>query len=158
MGHTPILSVLLRPPVHDWYCIEFTAWALHPYSRYYSVYLFMTRTTSSLLHGSCSHTPSTTLSNSSRLVIQRVYYMGLALIFLILLCLLVNDVEFTTRALLSYSHYYSVYWSTTGITSSLLHGPCSHTPITTPSSISRLVLGRVYVTGLAARVSVLLRL
>jgi hypothetical protein len=53
MGLAPILPVLLRLLVHDWYYVEFTAWA-------------------------CSHTSSTTLSTGSRLVLRRVYCMGLA--------------------------------------------------------------------------------
>jgi hypothetical protein len=50
-GLTPILLVLLRLLVQDWYYVEFTAWA-------------------------CSHSPSTTPSTSSRLVLHGVYCMG----------------------------------------------------------------------------------
>jgi hypothetical protein len=73
----PILPVLLCLLVHDWYYIEFTAWALFPYFQYYSVYWFTTCTTSSLLHGPCSHAFSTTSSTGSQLVWCRVYCMGL---------------------------------------------------------------------------------
>jgi hypothetical protein len=39
MGIAPILPILLHLLVHDWYCVEFTAWALLPYFQYYSIYL-----------------------------------------------------------------------------------------------------------------------
>jgi hypothetical protein len=45
MSLAPILSVLLRLLVHDSYYVEFTAWALLPYSQYYSLYWFMIGTT-----------------------------------------------------------------------------------------------------------------
>jgi hypothetical protein len=109
--------------------VEFTAWALLPYFQYYSVYWFMTGTTSSLLHGPCSHTFCTTPSIGSRLVLCRVYYVSLAPIHPLLLRLLVHDwyyIEFTAWVLLPYTQYYSIYWFMTGTTSSLLHGPCSH--------------------------------
>jgi hypothetical protein len=38
----------------------------------------MTGTTLSLLHGPCPHTPSTTPSTGSHLVLCQAYYMGLA--------------------------------------------------------------------------------
>jgi hypothetical protein len=37
-GLAPILPVLLRLLVHDWYYVEFTARASLPYCQYYSVY------------------------------------------------------------------------------------------------------------------------
>jgi hypothetical protein len=98
MGLVPILAVLLRLLVHDKCYVEFTTWALPPYSPYYSSYWFTTGTTTSLLHGPCPHTPSTTPSTGSRLVLQQVYCMGLAPILQVLLRLLVHDwyyVEFT---------------------------------------------------------------
>jgi hypothetical protein len=70
MGLAPILPVLLRLLVHDSYYVEFTVWASLLYSQYYSVYWFTTSTTSSLLHGSCSYTPSTTPSIGSPLVLR----------------------------------------------------------------------------------------
>jgi hypothetical protein len=42
MGLAPILIVLLRLLVHDWYYVKFTAWALLPYFQYNSVYWFTT--------------------------------------------------------------------------------------------------------------------
>jgi hypothetical protein len=50
MGIAPILLVLLHLLAYDWYYIKFTAWALLPYSDYYSVYWLTTGNTSSLLH------------------------------------------------------------------------------------------------------------
>jgi hypothetical protein len=73
MGFAPILPVLLRLLVHDWYYVEFTKWALLP-------------------------TPSTTPYTGSRLVLHQVYCMDLAPILPVLLRLLVHGwyyVEFT---------------------------------------------------------------
>jgi hypothetical protein len=161
MGLTPILSVLLRILVHDWYSVEFTAWASLLYFQHYSVYWFTTGTTWSLLHGPHSHTSSTTPSTGSRLILRRVYCMGLAPILSVLLSLLVHDwyyIEFTAWASLLYFQHYSVYWFTTGTTWSFLHGPHSHTSSTTPSTGSRLILRRVYCMGLAPILPVLLHL
>jgi hypothetical protein len=72
MGHAPILPILLCLLVHDWYYVEFTAWASLPYFQYYSIYWLMTGTTWSLLHGHYSHTASTTPSTGSRLVLRGV--------------------------------------------------------------------------------------
>jgi hypothetical protein len=105
MGLAPILLVLLRLLVHHWYYVEFTTWALLPYSQYYSVYWFTTSTTLSLLHGHCSHTASNTLFTDSRLVLRGVYCMGLSPILLVLLHLLVHNwyyVQFTMRDSLPY--------------------------------------------------------
>jgi hypothetical protein len=44
MDIAPILLVVLHLLVHDWYYIEFTAWASLPYFQYYFVYWFMTGT------------------------------------------------------------------------------------------------------------------
>jgi hypothetical protein len=71
-----------------------------------SVYWFSTGTTLSLLYGACSHTFSTTPSTGFRLVLHRVYCMGLTPILPVLLHLLVFDwyfVEFPAWALLPYS-------------------------------------------------------
>jgi hypothetical protein len=57
-----------------------------------------------------------------------------------------------------YSQYYSVNWLTTGTASSLLHGHCSHTPNTTPSTGLRLVLRRLYCMGFAPILPVQLHL
>jgi hypothetical protein len=141
--------------------VEFTSWASFPYSQYYSVYWFMISATSSLLHGPCPHTPHTTPATGSRLVLPRVYCMGLAPILPVLLRLLVHDWyynKFTAWALPPYSKSYSVYWFMTGTTLSLLHEPCSHTPSTTPPTDLRLVLHGVYSTSLAPILPVLLRL
>jgi hypothetical protein len=37
MGLAPILPLVIRLLVHDWYYVEFTTWALLPYFQYYSV-------------------------------------------------------------------------------------------------------------------------
>jgi hypothetical protein len=87
--------------------------------------------------------------------------MALAHILTLLLCLLVHDsyyMEFTAWALLPYFQYYSVYWFMTGTTLSLLHGPCSRTSSTIPSTGSKLVLHGVYYMGLAPILPLLLRL
>jgi hypothetical protein len=112
MGLAPILPVLLRLLVHDWYYVEFTAWASLPYFQYYSVYWFTTGTTWSLLHGPHSHTSSTTPSTGSPLVLRGVYCMGLAPILPVLFHLLVHDwyyVQFIAMASLSHFQYYFVY-------------------------------------------------
>jgi hypothetical protein len=130
MGLAPILPVLLRLLVYDWYYMEFTAWAMLPYLQYYSFYWFTTGTAWSLLHGPHSHTSSTSLSTGLRLVLRGVYCMGLTPVPPVLLHLLVYVwyyVEFTAWASLPYLKYNSVYWFTTGIHASLLKGPCSHT-------------------------------
>jgi hypothetical protein len=129
------LLVLLCLLIHDWYYVEFTAWASLLYCQYYSVYWLTIGTTWSLLKGHRSHTASTTLSTSSRLVLRRVYCIGLAPILPVLLHLLVPDwyyIEFTAWTSLLYCQSYSVYWLMTGTTWSLLHGPRSHTSSTTP--------------------------
>jgi hypothetical protein len=76
MGIAPVLPVLLRLPVNDWFYVEFTAWASLPYFQYYSVYWFTTGTTRSLLQGHRSHTASTTPFTGLRLVLHVVYCMG----------------------------------------------------------------------------------
>jgi hypothetical protein len=111
MGLAPILPVLLRLLVYDWYYMEFTAWAMLPYLQYYSFYWFTTGTAWSLLHGPHSHTSSTSLSTGLRLVLRGVYCMGLTPVPPVLLHLLV------------YVWYYVEF----GIHASLLKGPCSHT-------------------------------
>jgi hypothetical protein len=136
MGFAPILPVLLRLLVHDWYYVEFTKWALLP-------------------------TPSTTPYTGSRLVLRRVYYMGFAPILPVLLHLLIHDcyyIKFTAWTSLPYFQYYSVYWFMAGTTSSLLLRPRSHNSSTTPSTGSRLVLHRVCCKGLATIVPLLLHL
>jgi hypothetical protein len=45
MGLAPILLVLLRLLVYDWYYVEFTEEALLFYFQYYSIYWFTTSTT-----------------------------------------------------------------------------------------------------------------
>jgi hypothetical protein len=74
---------------------------------------------------------------SLRLILHGVYCMGLAPILPLQLRLLVHDwyyMKFTAWASLPYFQYYSIYWFTTGTTSSLLHRHSSHTSNTTPSS------------------------
>jgi hypothetical protein len=113
MDLAPILPLLLRLLVHDWYNLEFTAWSSHPYFHYYSVYSFTTSSMWSLLHGHGSHTSSSTPSNwfttgttwsllhrprshtsittpstGSRLVLLGVYYIGIAPILPVLLHLI----------------------------------------------------------------------
>jgi hypothetical protein len=44
MGLAPILPILLRLLVYDWYYVEFTASASSQYFQYYSVYWFTTST------------------------------------------------------------------------------------------------------------------
>jgi hypothetical protein len=51
MGLAPILPVLLRLLVYDWYYMELTAWASLLYLQYYSIYWFTIGTTWSLMHG-----------------------------------------------------------------------------------------------------------
>jgi hypothetical protein len=136
-------------------------WALLSYSQYNSIYWFPTGTTSSLLQGLCSHTPSTTPFTGFRLVLRRFYCMGFAPILLVLLHLLPSGwyfVKFITRALLPYSQYYSVYRFSAGTMSSLLHVHCSHTASTTPFNNFRLVLRGVYCTSFAPTLPVTARL
>jgi hypothetical protein len=74
---------------------------------------------------------------SLRLILHGVYCMGLAPILPLQLRLLVHDwyyMKFTAWASLPYFQYYSIYWFTTGTTSSLLHRHSSHTCSTTPSN------------------------
>jgi hypothetical protein len=89
-----------------------------------------------LLKGHHSHTPSTTPSIGSRLVLRGVYYMDLAPILPVPLRLLVHT---------------STTWS-------LLTGPQSHTSSTTLFTGSRLVLRAVYCKGILPILLVLLRL
>jgi hypothetical protein len=69
MSLAPILPVLLRLLIYDWYYMEFTARALLPYCQCYSVYWFMISTTWSLLKGFRSHASSNGQITSSRLVL-----------------------------------------------------------------------------------------
>jgi hypothetical protein len=113
MSVAPILPVLLCLLVHNWYYMEFIAWAWLSYFQYYSIYWFTTGTTWSLLHGPRCDTVNTTPSTGLRLVLHRVYCMDLAPILPVLLCLLVHDryyMEFTAWTSLPYFQYYSVYW------------------------------------------------
>jgi hypothetical protein len=87
-----------------------------------------------------------TPSTGSRLVLRRVYCMGLAHILPVLLYLLVHDwyyVQFTARLSLPYYQYYSVYWFTTSTTWRLLKGLRSHASSNGQSTSSQLIL---YVT------------
>jgi hypothetical protein len=103
MGIAPKLPLLLCLLVHDWYYMEFAAWASLPNCQYYSIYGFTTSTTWSLLHGHHSQTVSTTPFTGSRLVLHGVCCMDFIPKLPVVLCLPVHDwcyMEFAAWALL----------------------------------------------------------
>jgi hypothetical protein len=85
--------------------MESTAWDLLPTPSTNLSNWFPTGTMLILVHGPRSHTSSTTLSTTSKLVLRSVYCMGLAPVLSLLVHLLVHDwyyVEFTAWASLPY--------------------------------------------------------